>query len=156
MSSALLSALSGMPNASELRPTLIIGGQPTADQLRAFGEAGGSLVLDIRDPMEPRPMEDERTLVESLGMRYENIPVSGGIDDGLLDRILAVIRSAGEEVLLFHCNSGNRCGAAVIAYCMLDLGMEEEAAVTEAMRGGLRSPEILQWGLGYVQTHASD
>ncbi len=153
MSSPLFSSLAGVPNLSELEPTLLVGGQPSADHLRAFREAGGAIVLDIRDPMEPRPMEDERELVESLGMRYENIPVSGGVDDALLERILTVIRSAGEQSLLFHCNSGNRCGAAVIAHCMLDLNMDEEAAVTEAMRSGLRSPEILQWGLTYVESH---
>ena len=38
----------------------------------------------------------------------------------------------------------------LIAYFMLDLGMEEEEAIEQAMRVGLRSPEMMQWGLGYV------
>ena len=53
--------------------------------------------------------------------------------------------------MLFHCGSGNRVGGALIPYFMLDLGMEEDDAIAQAMRIGLRSPEMMQWGLEYAQ-----
>jgi hypothetical protein len=34
---------------------------------------------------------------------------------------------------------------------MLDQAMEEEEAVDQAMRVGLRSAEIMEWGLSYVR-----
>jgi hypothetical protein len=34
---------------------------------------------------------------------------------------------------------------------MLDHGMEEEDAVDAAMRVGLRSAELMEWGLGYTR-----
>jgi hypothetical protein len=34
---------------------------------------------------------------------------------------------------------------------MLDQGVEEEDAVDQAMRVGLRSAEILEWGLSYAR-----
>jgi protein tyrosine phosphatase (PTP) superfamily phosphohydrolase (DUF442 family) len=144
-------ALSGVANACQLFPSVITGGQPNAQQLRALKEAGGSIVLDVRDPMESRPV-DERALVQQLGMEYVNIPVkAGSLDDATLDRILAVLRGAGDRTIFFHCGSGNRVGGALIPYFMLDQGMEEEDAVEQAMRVGLRSAEVMEWGLSYVR-----
>jgi protein tyrosine phosphatase (PTP) superfamily phosphohydrolase (DUF442 family) len=144
-------ALSGIANACQVLPNVITGGQPNAQQLRALKEAGGGLVLDVRDPMESRPV-DEPTLVRQLGMEYVNIPVgAGSLDDATLDRILAVLRGAGDRTVFFHCGSGNRVGGALIPYFMLDQGMTEEDAVDQAMRVGLRSAEIMEWGLSYVR-----
>jgi protein tyrosine phosphatase (PTP) superfamily phosphohydrolase (DUF442 family) len=144
-------ALNGVANACQVLPHIITGGQPNAQQLRAFKEAGGGIVLDVRDPMESRPV-DEAALVQQLGMGYVNIPVrAGSLDDATLDRILAVLRGAGDQTVFFHCGSGNRVGGALIPYFMLDQRMEEEAAVEQAMRVGLRSAEIMEWGLSYVR-----
>jgi len=144
-------ALSGVANACQILPNVITGGQPNAAQLRALKAAGGAMVLDVRDPMESRPV-DEPALVQQLGMEYVNIPVrAGSLDDATLDRILAVLRGAGERTVFFHCGSGNRVGGALIPYFMLDQGMEEQDAVDQAMRVGLRSAEIMEWGLSYVR-----
>ena len=144
-------ALSGVANACQILPSVITGGQPNALQLRALKEAGDAVVLDVRDPMESRPV-DEAALVKQLGMEYVNIPVrAGSLDDATLDRILAVLRGAGDRTVFFHCGSGNRVGGALIPYFMLDQGMEEEDAVDQAMRVGLRSAELLEWGLSYAR-----
>jgi protein tyrosine phosphatase (PTP) superfamily phosphohydrolase (DUF442 family) len=144
-------AMSGVANACQILPNVITGGQPNAQQLRALMEAGGGIVLDIRDPMESRPV-DEPAVVQQLGMDYVNIPVgAGSLDDATLERILTVLRGAGDRTVFFHCGSGNRVGGALIPYFMLDLGLGEEDAVDQAMRVGLRSAEIMEWGLSYVR-----
>jgi protein tyrosine phosphatase (PTP) superfamily phosphohydrolase (DUF442 family) len=144
-------AVSGVANACQILPTVITGGQPTAQQLRALKDAGGEIVLDVRDPMESRPVE-EAEMVRQLGMEYVNIPVrSGSLDDATLDRILAVLRGAGDRTIFFHCGSGNRVGGALIPYFMLDQGMEEQDAIDQAMRVGLRSAELMEWGLEYAR-----
>ena len=146
-------ALSGIANACQATPTLITGGQPSADQLAAFKKAGGAVVLDIRDPMEPRPFNEPAKMKE-LGLEYVVVPVvSGQTNDAILERILETVRAHKDRPMLFHCGSGNRVGGALIPYFMLDLGMDEEAAIEQAMRIGLRSPEMMQWGLGYVADH---
>jgi protein tyrosine phosphatase (PTP) superfamily phosphohydrolase (DUF442 family) len=149
--SNVFQALSGVANACQILPTVITGGQPNAAQLRALKDAGGKIVLDIRDPMEPR-LVDEPVLVRDLGMEYVNIPVrAGSLDDATLERILAVLRGAGERTVFFHCGSGNRVGGALIPYLILDQAMEEEDAVDQAMRVGLRSAEMMEWGLDYAR-----
>jgi protein tyrosine phosphatase (PTP) superfamily phosphohydrolase (DUF442 family) len=144
-------AVRDVTNACQILPTVITGGQPNAAQLRALKSAGGDIVLDIRDPMEPRLVE-EPDLVRQLGMEYVNIPVRpGSLDDATLERILQVLREAGDKTVFFHCGSGNRVGGALIPYFILDQGLEEQDAVDQAMRVGLRSAEIMEWGLDYAR-----
>lgn len=150
-----LQALDGVPNACQILPTVVTGGQPSAAHLAAFKAAGGQVVLDIRDPMEPRPL-DEPATVETLGLDYVNIPVgTGTLTDATLDRILGTVRRAGERLVLVHCTSGNRVGGALLPLLMLDHGLEEEDAVGQAMRMGLRSAELMEWGLDYTRRHQS-
>jgi protein tyrosine phosphatase (PTP) superfamily phosphohydrolase (DUF442 family) len=144
-------AVKNVANACQIFPNLITGGQPNATQLRALKEAGGGIVLDVRDPMEPRPM-DESTLVRELGMDYVNIPIkAGSLDDATMERILSVLRGAGDRTVFFHCGSGNRVGGALIPYFILDQNMDEQEAVDQAMRVGLRSAEMMEWGLDYAR-----
>jgi protein tyrosine phosphatase (PTP) superfamily phosphohydrolase (DUF442 family) len=148
-------AVNGVANACQILPNVISGGQPTAAQLKALAEAGGSIVLDVRDPMEPRPV-DEAALVRELGMEYVNIPVrAGSLDDATIQRILTVLREAGDRTVFFHCGSGGRVGGALIPYFILDMGMEEQDAVDQAMRVGLRNAEYMEWGLEYARRNQS-
>jgi protein tyrosine phosphatase (PTP) superfamily phosphohydrolase (DUF442 family) len=146
--------LFGLANACQATPTLITGGQPTAEQLRAFKAAGGAVVLDIRDPMEQRPLNEPATARE-LGLDYVNVPViSGELTDAAIERILEVLRANKEKQVLFHCASANRVGGALVPFFMLDLGMEEEEATELAMRVGLRNAGYLQTALEYVAAHS--
>jgi protein tyrosine phosphatase (PTP) superfamily phosphohydrolase (DUF442 family) len=144
-------AAAGVTNACQILPTVLTGGQPGPAHLEALRAAGIVTVLDIRDPMEPRPF-DEPARVRELGMEYVNIPVkAGSLNDATLERILTVLRSAGERTVFFHCGSGGRVGGALIPYFILDQGMEEQDAIDQAMRVGLRNAEYLEWGLDYVR-----
>jgi protein tyrosine phosphatase (PTP) superfamily phosphohydrolase (DUF442 family) len=150
---SVFQALAGVTNICQLLPAVVTGGQPAAQHLQAFADAGGGIVLDLRDPMEPRPI-DEPALAQHLGLEYRNVPVGPGtIDDPTLERILGVLHQAGDRTVFVHCGSGNRVGGALIPFLMLDHGFEEEDAVAQAMRIGLRSAELLEWGLGYVRRY---
>lgn len=149
--SALLAALAGVPNAGEPLHNLVTGGQPDAGHLEALQKAGNQVVLDIRDPMEPRPI-DEPELVKRLGMEYINVSVrQGALDDAALDRILAVLRINQTRPVFLHCASANRVGGVLIPYFILDQGMSEDDAVAAAMRVGLRGADLLEWGLDYAR-----
>lgn len=150
----LLAAIAGIANACCPLPGLVTGGQPSEAQFRAARAAGAATVLDIRDPMEPRPF-DEPALAASLGLKYVNISVTGGtLDDNTMEKILAVVRDPAAAPVFFHCGSGNRVGGALIPYFMLDKAMAEDDAVALAMRIGLRGADLLQWGLDYTRRHA--
>lgn len=148
----LLAAIAGLPNASEPIPGWVTGGQPTAAHVAALHSAGCEVILDNRDPMEPRPF-DEAATVRAAGMAYVNIPITHGAVtvDTMRQMHEAVQKLAGKKVLL-HCSSGNRTAAALIPYLIIDRKMEEEAAVEMAMRMGLRSAELMELALEYARS----
>jgi len=150
--SRLLDAVKGIPNVTEPIPGLVTGGQPTAPHIAALREAGGGMVLDCRDPMERRPLREPED-VAAAGLEYRCIPVghSRGSDATLTQIRDALKASVGTKPVLFHCASGNRVGAALIPYLMLDQGFEEEDAVNTAMRVGMRNAELMEWALDYVR-----
>lgn len=152
---SLFSALSALPNACQALPNVVTGGQPMADDLRAARAAGLQLVLDLRDPMEPRPLDEVAVLAE-LGVPYEVVPVTPHtMNDATLDRIRDLLNANGDRPVLFHCGSGSRVGGAMIAHLMLDHGFAHEDAVNAALRMGLRSPELIDWAAEYVRRRAT-
>ena len=153
--SHLLAAAAGVPNACEPIPGMVTGGQPSVAQLTALKRAGCIALLDIRDPMEDQPF-DPRAAALAAGLEYINIPVSGATQtDTTLERVRLTVRQlAGVKPFLFYCRSGNRVGATLIPHLILDRGYDEDRAVTEAMRIGTRSPELIEWALDYVQRQA--
>jgi len=144
-------ALQRVPNACQILPNVVTGGQPTTADLEAFRAAGGGIVLDLRDPMEPRPL-DEPATTQRLGLEYVVAPVTAGsMTDATLERIHEVLRQAGDRSVFVHCGSGSRVGGALLPHLMLEHGLDEEDATAQAMRMGLRSADLLEWGLDYAR-----
>jgi protein tyrosine phosphatase (PTP) superfamily phosphohydrolase (DUF442 family) len=146
-----IEALRGVINASQASDTVVTGGQPSAAHFRALRDAGVEVVLDIRDPMEPRGF-DQQALMDELGFDYRNIVVSDAhLTDETLAAITAVMRENDGKQTLVHCASGNRVGGSLIPWLILDQGMTEEEATMAAMRMGLRGAHLLEWGLEYAR-----
>ncbi len=132
-------------------PGWVTGGQPTEQHLKAFKAAGGEVVLDNRDPMEPRPF-DEPVTVRATGLEYQSLPIiHGAVTADTMKRMHEMLRLLAGRKALLHCSSGNRTAAALIPYLMIDKKMKEDDAVEVAMRGGLRSSELLETALSYAQ-----
>ena len=148
--STLLTSLAGLPNAAEPVSGWITGGQPTEQQIKAFKAAGGEVVLDNRDPMEPRAF-DEPATVRAAGLEYISLPIVHGAvtTDTMRSMHQALKKLEGRKVLL-HCSSGNRTAAGLIPYLMVDKKMEQENAVDMAMSIGLRSAELMEIAVTYA------
>src|SRR5882757_7662570 len=141
--SRLLDAIAGLPNAAEPVTGWITGGQPTEQQLKAFKAAGGEVVLDNRDPMEPRPF-DEPAVARANGLEYVNLPiVHGAVTADTMKQMHATLKTLEGRKALLHCSSGNRTSAAFIPSLMVDKKMEQDDAIDLAMKGGLRSAELI-------------
>jgi len=151
--SQLLDAISGVPNACEPIPGIVTGGQPAPEHLAALKRAGCAVVIDLREAMEPRPFKTPDALVQA-GLEYLSIPVGhGAVSDATFSGVVDAVRElAGKRPAFVHCSSGNRVGAALLPYFMLEQGLEEEDAVAEAMRIGLRSAELMERALEYVRS----
>ena len=145
-------AIAGVVNACQPAPGVVTGGQPGAGHLEALKAAGATMVIDLRDPMEPRPV-DEAGTVASLGMEYLNLPVGPHtMNDATIDALRDALGRADGRPVFVHCASANRVGGALIPWLMLDQGLEEDDAIDAAMRVGLRSAELMEWGLRYARS----
>ena len=148
--SALLAAFPGLPNAAEPVPGWVTGGQPTEQQLKAFKAAGGEVVLDNRDPMEPRPF-DEPGAVRAAGLEYISVPlVHGAVTTDTMKQMHHALQRLERKKALLHCSSGNRTAAALIPYLMVDKKMEQEDAVDLAMSIGLRGADLMEIAVTYA------
>lgn len=153
--SKLLDAVPGLPNAAEPVPGWVTGGQPTEQQIKAFKAAGGEVVLDNRDPMEPRPF-DEPATVRSAGLEYISLPiVHGAVTIDTMKQMHQTLKRLTGKKALLHCSSGNRTSAALIPYLMIDKKMEQDDAVDLAMKGGLRSAELMEIAVNYAHNGLS-
>ena len=101
-----------IPNARVTKTGLLIGGQPSTEQLKAISEAGYRTVISLRAENEQGD-EGERATVERLGMKFVSIPVPGPA--GLTEENARALAKelSGEDVLpsVLHCKSGQRVSA---------------------------------------------
>src|SRR3989440_4743726 len=150
--SHLRDAIAGLATACEPIPGVVTGGQPASEHLAARKRAGCAGVVDIREAMEPRPFRTPDAVV-AAGLEYKSIPIGhGAVSDATFASFVAAVRElAGKRPAFIYCASGNRVGAGLIPYFMLEQGMEEENAVTPAMRGGVRSAELMEQALEYAR-----
>src|SRR2546429_3050027 len=150
--SHLLDAISGVPNACEPIHGIVTGGQPAREHLAALKRAGCAVVIDIREARGRRPFRTPDAVV-AAGLEYRSIPIGhGAVSDGTFTSFVSAVRElAGKRPTFIYCASGNRVGAGLIPYFMLEQGMEEEDAVTAGMRVGLRSAELMEQAVEYAR-----
>ncbi|MGB5268077.1 MAG: protein tyrosine phosphatase family protein [Polyangiales bacterium] len=101
-----------IPNARVTKTGLLVGGQPSPDQLKRIEEAGYRTVITLRAESEPGD-EGEQAAVERLGMKFVSIPVPGPA--GLTEaNARSLARALGQQDALpavVHCKSGQRASA---------------------------------------------
>lgn len=117
--------------------------QPPQEAFKGIAESGIQVVVNLRPHSE---LEwDEQALVESLGMSYINLPVSGANDitnenAQALEALLAKLE--GKQVLL-HCSSSNRVGALSALSAHQKNGGDIDASIDEGKKWGLTRLEGL-------------
>jgi protein tyrosine phosphatase (PTP) superfamily phosphohydrolase (DUF442 family) len=100
--------------------------------------------------MESRPF-DEPAVVRAAGMEYISLPiVHGAVTIDTMKQMHETLKKLAGKKALLHCSSGNRTSAALIPYLMIDKKIQEEEAVEIAMRGGLRSAELMELAVQYA------
>lgn len=147
----ILEIVPGLANAACPVPEVLTGGQPTEEHLKTFVEHGYRTVLDLRAPDEARPY-DEPEAVRRLGLEYVSLPVTPDtLTDDTFARFRSLMRDQGKRPIVVHCASGNRVGALLIPYFILDEGRTREQALEAAAEVGLRSRELAEMAMDYVE-----
>ncbi len=129
-----------LPNAKLPWEQILVGGQPTQDQLAEVAAAGFGTVINLRAPGELTEW-DEQAEVVSLGMRYVSLPIAGK-DDLTADtarQFAQHLKEAGDQPVLVHCASSNRVGALFALKAFFLDGETQQEALAIGERSGLRS-----------------
>jgi protein tyrosine phosphatase (PTP) superfamily phosphohydrolase (DUF442 family) len=150
----LLLQLSDVENACHPYPWLVTGGQPSADALEALAQAGIHDVFDLRGASEPRDF-DEPAVARSMDLHYLSIPVTpADFSDSKFTAFRHHLMAHGSDNPMFiHCASGNRVGAALLPWLVLDKGLSQDVALEMARTVGLHNPELTKRALEYIRTH---
>ena len=101
-----------IPNARVTKTGLLIGGQPSPDQLKTIEEAGYRTVISLRAESEPGD-EGEQAYVERLGMKFVSIPVPGpaGLTEANARALAGALEEQDALPAVVHCRSGQRVSA---------------------------------------------
>ncbi len=149
-SAAVIALLTGVHNGACPLAGVATGGQPDSANVAALARAGFTAVLDLRATDEARGF-DEAAAMRKAGLDYITLPITPAtIGDDLFDAFRAAMGKHGAQGVFVHCASGNRVGAAMVTWLVLDRGWALERAVTSAHAGGLKSPEMEAKARDYV------
>jgi uncharacterized protein (TIGR01244 family) len=116
---------------------LFIGGQPTERALREMKAAGVTVVVNLRmqREMDTDVKFDEKSLIESLGMKYVHIPMRGTAEapysPEAVTKFAEAVKTANGKVLL-HCTVAWRASHLYAAYLIKEKGVAENTALEHA------------------------
>jgi uncharacterized protein (TIGR01244 family) len=135
-------SLPDIMNATQPGENLLIGGQPTRQELRQAREAGVEVIVNMRGEGEFTDW-DIAAEAESLGMKYVHIPIASGADlsPSAAQRLDDTLAAIGEDPALMHCASGNRVGALFALRAGLLQGHDVEEAIAIGREHGLTGLE---------------
>jgi protein tyrosine phosphatase (PTP) superfamily phosphohydrolase (DUF442 family) len=131
-----------IPNARVSEEGLLVGGQPTPEQLRAIHEAGYRMVVSLRTSGE-KGDEGEQAAVERLGMKFVSIPVAGpaGLTE---ENARALSKALSERDVLpavVHCSIGERAAALLGLEAFVVDRVSPAAAIDLGKRLGMKRLE---------------
>jgi protein tyrosine/serine phosphatase len=123
------------------------GAQPDAEGFRYLRHLGVRTIVNLR--MEADAVKTgEQNIVESLGMRYVNLPVEDGnfftrsrrIPDDVVGKFFDIFDAPDSGPIFVHCHRGaDRTGAIVSFYRIARQGWDGLRAYAEAREVGMRS-----------------
>jgi uncharacterized protein (TIGR01244 family) len=131
------------------------GAQPTVSQIGALAAEGFHTIVNLREPAEFDAAAEESAARE-LGLRYIHIPVRTA--DPKTEQLEAFLRATDDPAIypvFFHCGSGNRVGAFWMVRRVLADHWNVDEAEKEAIRIGMKSPNLKEFALGYIRTHSN-
>ncbi len=120
-------------NFGKMDEKLYRGGQPEREDYAALARLGINTVIDLRND----PTDYEKPAVEALGMKYENIPMSGWkyAKDKDVERFMSLMNDPSTGVVYVHCKAGkHRTGLVGAVYRFNKYGWNYDRAYKEMKR----------------------
>lgn len=142
-----------LPAFIQVDEGLYRGGQPSPEGIRHLAQQGIKTVICLRQPSQA--MEAERRLVESLGMRWVNLPMWfwWRPSDQQIHQFLQVVTDPASRPVFVHCRQGqNRVGVMTAIYRVTQQHWSPSQAYAEGRRLGMVSWNLLTRWLLFRET----
>lgn len=127
------------------------GAQPKKDDYEALKALGITTVIDLQD----EPTKYEKAAVESLGMKYINIPMDDAEypSEASIAEFLKNINDPANGVMYVHCKGGkHRTGVTGAVYRFTKYGWDYNKAMTEMENYNFDT----SWGRKVMKTFVID
>ena len=112
--------------------TIATAGQPTVDQLQIIAVEGFEVVINLGLHDAPDALEDENGFVESLGLRYEHIPVQW--EQPTLQNFqdfVDVMHRYSSKKQFVHCAANKRVSVFMALYEICSCGLPKTSVLNE-------------------------
>ena len=131
-----------IPNARMATPSILVGGQPSAEQVEEAARAGYRTIVNLRAPGEKGEW-DEATKATELGLSYISMPIAGmeAITVEAAGRLAEILDDPETLPAMVHCASGNRVGALFALKAHHLDGADIETALAAGREAGLTKLE---------------
>ena len=124
-------------NFFQITDTIGTGGQPSVSQLYDIAQNGYNVVINLATHNSENAIENEGSIVASLGMTYIHIPVPfEAPTPDHLRKFFGFMNELSEEKVFVHCAVNARVSAFVFKYLTMERKMQAEKATT---------PLLAQW-----------
>jgi tyrosine-protein phosphatase SIW14 len=126
---------------------LFRGAQPDLEGFKYLRDLGVRTIINLREAKDAERV-NERKIVESLGMKYVNIPIKDGnfftrsrrIPPEAIQSFFEAIDASESGTVFVHCHRGaDRTGALVSFYRIVRHNWDSARAYAEARQIGMRS-----------------
>jgi protein tyrosine phosphatase (PTP) superfamily phosphohydrolase (DUF442 family) len=124
--------IAGVPNAGKISDALLRGAQPSDQGIAELKKLGVTTIVDLRG--NRGPVDHERVLAQSLGLRFVDIPVRGWSPpaDVQVAQFLKLFQEDPNQKIFVHCYYGeDRTSVMVAAYRIAQQNWTADQAVAE-------------------------
>ena len=137
----LLAAQTSIKNFAQVDEHVYRGAQPTREGFQELVKMGIKTVVNLR-PASERPQE--QSIVESLGMKYVNIPMTmHAPTDEQMSKALAELNTSANWPVFLHCEGGrDRTGTVIACYRIAHDRWDKHKALAEARVHGMSPFDI--------------
>jgi protein tyrosine phosphatase (PTP) superfamily phosphohydrolase (DUF442 family) len=132
------------------------GGQPSDHAYSKAAANGFRSILTLRAPKDGVDTVRERLMVEKHPLRYFNLTVRAPLPThNQLDEFLRLVRDKSNHPMLVNCAYAERVAPYMMIFNLVEQGWDEERAVEEASRSGLRREDLQALARSYLKARGN-
>lgn len=127
-----MTKLENIANFKKNNNNLSTSGQPTENEFKLIGDNDFKVVVNIRPESEMMSVFDEKSIVENLGLKYYQIPMTfDTLNNELLTKFFEMMDQYKGIKIFVHCHRNIRVSVLLALYRILRLGWKKEDAIKE-------------------------